>query len=535
MKSIRSLLMVQKDRAPWVWLITVVTIVYLLVEFGFNSRLLDVVGGMPDKSVVDAIEVYGRCISGFAAALFFWAILLEKGHDRKEDGALTAFKIVLATVIVMFVMYKGELELIDVIVDHSTADSRYVAANLVAVQGALVAKKVVLDDLPLTEEDMTAPDGKTFLAIFPLLAFSVDSLDQKLKSTKPKILRAVADKVYGGLDRNYERFLDSRKAMIDTYNNKYIQASEDYDKPLASIEQKQNSGWESYVARLRKNGLVPDNVPPPYWERVRKDVRNNGVPVAHNWDPGDRGAFNAAVAQRVRSETDSRYRAGIEKALGTTGSVPANLSKDAFFANPSIQKAWSKQLGYDGAGVIMPINLPADSLALAYFRMNVYDKVLDWQQRENMKLYDAPAESFADGQPNAEFGKEKMRALVVPPIALAFSVMGALLHVVKVYLFLVQLVTRWTFRSTAVKFLVIFSVALAGLGSFNFIPTSRITSQPLYQSFEEHDMALGSHYRIGKIMTFYMRSTINAQVVAYPIFEGVRLYVLQGYDFGYKK
>jgi hypothetical protein len=516
---------------------TLVTLTYLTIECGFNSRLLDVVGGMPEKETVEAIEVYGRSISGFAFALMFWPGILMAGREKGRNAVHTLFRLMLVSLPIMFAVYQLELKLIDWIVDHSQPADRYVAANLVAVQGAMVAKRVVLDDLPLTPEDMNAPDGKTFLAIFPLMAFSVEDLDRKLKDTKPKILRSVADKVYGGLDKNYARFLDSRKEMIALYNGKYIKASEDYDRSLDGVGERQNSAWNDYQNKLRKKGIAPNDVPPPYWDRVRKDVRGSGVPIGGNWNPHDRGAFNAAIESKMKSEVDARYRAGLKAAFGSNDFVPPNLNKAAFFAYPAIQNSWRDKLKYEGAGVVMPIDLPDDKNAKAYFQKTVYDKVLDRQERENMKKYDAPVATFADRAQNGELGREKMRGLVVPPIALMFSIVGAMLHIVKALLFGTQLVSGWAFSSGYVKtpFVVVAAVCL--LGSFYFIPTSRITSQPLYQYFENRGATLGDRNAptLGGIVVYFARSTIHAQVVAYPIFEGMRIHALRGYDFGYKQ
>ena len=461
---------VRKPRAPWVWFMTLVTLTYLVIECGFNSRLLDVVGGLPDKETVDAIEVYGRSISGFAFALMVWPYLLDQGKTKGRSAALTFFWLLAFSAPMMIAVYQLELKLVDWLVDRSTASDRYVAANLVAVQGAMVAKRVVLDDLPLTTEDMNAPDGKTFLAIFPLMAFSVADLDRKLKDSKPKILRAVADKVYGGVDDNYVRFLESRKEMIAMYNGKYIKASEDYDRSLDGVGERQNSAWNDYQNKLRKKGIAPNDVPPPYWERVRKDVRGSGVPIGSNWNPHDRQAFNAAIAGKMKSEVDSRYRSGLQAAFGSSDYVPPNLSKAAFFSHPAIQNSWQKKLKYDGAGLTLPIDLPDDKGAKAFFQKTVYEKVLDKQERETMKKYDAPVATFADHAVNGEMGREKMRSLLVPPIALTFSIVGAMLHIVKALLFGTQLATGWAFVSGWVKFPFVILTAIGLLGSFYFIP-----------------------------------------------------------------
>src|SRR6188472_2362451 len=54
----------------------VITSIYLVFELAFNARLLDVVGGNASMDDVHHIEVYGRTLSGIAAALVALQLLM---------------------------------------------------------------------------------------------------------------------------------------------------------------------------------------------------------------------------------------------------------------------------------------------------------------------------------------------------------------------------------------------------------------------------------------------------------------------------
>lgn len=526
----------RQPRAGWVWLMTIVTGAYLMIECGFNSRLLDVVGGMPDHQTVEAIETYGRAISGFAVALMFWPGLLKKGIAQGRSWLHTGLRIALVSGIAIAVVYRGELKLVDWVVNRSSPEQRYVATNLVAVQNALVARGAELDGLPLTPAQMTEPDGKTFLAIFPLLAFSTNDLDEKIRSQKSAILRVVADRLYGGAAESYNRFIESRAEMIRRYNNDYLKASDDYNRSLERIGAEQHRAWADYERKLGKKKLSPERLPPIYWGRIGKDVRASGVPVPANWDPSDQATFNNAIATRIRGETGRRFREGMQRHFPHGTPVPPNLEKNAFFSHPTIQARWREQLKYGNSGVVLPVNLPDRAAAPAYFKRQVYDKVLSWQVQERLKKYDAPVATFADGAPQAELGREQMRALAVPPIALAFSIIGALVHIIKLILFALQLLVERGFVRDGVKAMCVPAMAVCLLASFHFISTSTITAQPLYQYFEQRGATLGGGHRqtwYGRSVMFFARSVIHAQVVAFPLFEAVRQHVLGGYEFGY--
>ena len=525
----------EQPRATWVWVMAIVTAIYLLVECGFNSRLLDVVGGMPDKETVERIEVRGRLISGMAVALMFWPWLFKVAAGRHLHWIATAMLLAAASTPLVWLTYMGERALVDKVVEHSSAEQRYLAVNLLTVQNALVVGGVELDDLPLSRAELAAPDGKTFLAVFPLLAYSTRNLEQKIRDQKAHMLRVVTDHLYGGLDKNYNRFLASREELIKRYNGDYLRGCDEYNQALARIGGEQQRAWSSYTGKLARRGLSPERVPPAYWRKVRNDVRSSGVPVSKDWDPADRRGFDVAIDRKIRSEAAQRFQSAVARHFDGAGVAP-NLNQQAFFSHPVVQDNWRKQLRYEGTGVVLPVNLPGDSEAPAFFGRTVYQRVLDWHVQDKLKKFGAPASAFADGGKLQDLGLENMRAMAVPPIALAFSILGALIHVIKLALFLTQLAFARGFTYGFVKAVCVPVLALAMLGAFYFIPTSHIPRQPLFDYFEQRGATLygdGEPNLGGRATVFFTRSVIQAQPVAYPVFEAVRVHVLGGYEFGY--
>lgn len=526
----------RQPRAAWVWVMAIVTGAYLLVECGFNSRLLDVVGGMPGKHAVEAIEVRGRLISGVAVALVLWPFLLRRGARRGWHPLRTAAALLAISVPVIALTYHAERELVDAIVERSSPEQRYLAVNLLTVQNALVVGGVELANLPLTREQLAAPDGKTFLAVFPLLAYSTRNLEEKIREQKAHMLRSVTDRAYGGLDKNYNRYLASREELIRRYNEDYLGGCNEYNAALSGIGARQQHAWRDYTARLARRDLSPERVPPAYWRRVRDDVRANGVPVPKGWDPGDRGAFDDAIERKMRTSAMEEFHAAVARHFEGKRLAP-NLDKRGFFSHPLVQDDWRRKLQYADTGVRLPIDLPSDREAPRFFERAVYEKVLDWHVQDKLKKHSAPVATFADGGRHQELGMDGMRAMVVPPVALAFSIMGALVHLIKLALFVVQLAFGRGFTYGLAKCAFVTGSSLALLGVFHFVPTSQIPHQPLYDYFERRGAMLGGEGAptlVGRAMVFYARSVIQVQPVAYPIFEAVRVHVLRGHDFGYR-
>lgn len=524
-----------QPRGWWVWVMTLVTAMYLMVEFGFNSRLLDVVGGMPNPEAVDAIEIYGRCISGFAAALMFWPTIFKLCDSKLIPLSATILLIFLISAVTIALVYTGEKKLVDSVVDGSSPNDRYMAVNLVAVQKALVVHGATLDDLPLTSAQMTEPDGKTFLAVFPLLAFSTKDLDEKIRNIKPAIFRVLVDHSYHGRVNSYNAFISSRRELINIYNNDYLAASKKYNQSIWGIGNEQKHAWGNYQRKLQLKHLLVDHIPRVYWARVREEVRDSGVPVPSNWNPEDNATFNRVIAEKIRSEADNKFRDGIQQYFRNGEPIPPNLDKNAFFLNQTVQTSWRDSLNYPNAGFILPVDLPEKNEAPAYFYKAIYNKVLDKQVQDMLVKYDAPVATFANFSPQEKMGKNGMRALAVPPIALAFSILGALVHVFKLILFILQLIIGRGFSYGFIKMFFVSIMALTFLGAFGFMHTSTITAQPLYQYFETRGAMLGGNIPTwqGHMAMFFCRSTIHAQKKAYPIFESVRKNILLGYEFGY--
>ena len=144
-----------------------------------------------------------------------------------------------------------------------------------------------------------------------------------------------------------------------------------------------------------------------------------------------------------------------------------------------------------------------------------------------------PVADFADGGPSEEEGRRAMEALVVPPIALAFSLAGALVHIFKAANYLTLWLSRFlmyrlrgvtrTVRTTAflIRFrreaLVLSALTLAVAPCFvsNRISTSQGFGWLLEHTAENLPWA-------GRPIAGGMRWAVQAQPYFYPVNEAVR-------------
>lgn len=508
-----------EERPRYLAFITVITLLYLIVELAFNARLLDVVGGMPTADEVSSIEKAGRFISGTALAIAVWGLRVLP-HSAKRGWTITRTCIwlfVSGAACILFA-YFAEQCLINRIVDSSSARERYVAVNVKMLSQAFVTNNVEIDKVSLTREQFASPEGKSFLALFPFFAFTIDGVDQKISTKKAVLIRNMVSDKMGSLHVTYNRYVDSNVEIKKLYNNEYLKGTEQYLAVLRSIPDRQRQAWNNYELDLRQKRLTPGNVPRMYWGRVRDGVQSTGVNVPYSWNPGDRQTFCLAVADKITKQADGRYNEEMSKRLGGSGRVKPNLPFIEFALSPTVQEQWRKSLHFPAGVPLRPdISNPAT------FSKEVYEPILGVLSREQIKKYDAPVAEFGNGMRLAQFGKEGMRAIVVPPIALFFSIVGALVHIFKLGSFLIFLITSRPKLGKRV-------MAGAVLAIFVYVGTAQnvVVVQPLYPVL--HRQA-AEHFCTP--VALMARWVIQAQPFAYPVNEWVRLKVLSGATFGY--
>lgn len=520
-------LIVNKGRPLSLWIMTIVTLAYLLVEFSFNSRLLDAVGGITSESKIHEIELWGRCLSGFAAALIFWPWLIE----RKINFFAKFILITSLTSAIMVAVYYGEKSLVTSMVENSTPEDRYAAANLMFLQNALVTNDAKIDGLDVNHEQMAAPDGKAFLVTFPLMLMAVKDIDTKIKNQKIILIRHMLDERYGGAGANFNRYISSLQHLKDSYNEDYLKGSESYARSLADTERQQMEAWRDYSAKLEQHSMTPDSVPEAYFNRVRSDVRSSGVPVSSDWVPSDDVGFFKAVASKVRAETDRIYRDRIIKAVGFY--LPPGLSPASFFNHPGIQDKWRNALMYpDGIHLEPGLNSQQE------FDRAVYSRVLEISVRKQLAILDSPPKNFGTGGKYEKYGKDSMGVLLAAPIALAFSVLGAVVHVFKTLFFLMQCVTGRSWANGLIKSAVILLAIILMFGVFSFQLESKITAQPIYKDYLYKNVVSMFSDKPdiwGYLLANAIRGTVQIQPVAYPVFESIRKQLPGGFNkFGYE-
>lgn len=130
---------------------------------------------------------------------------------------------------------------------------------------------------------------------------------------------------------------------------------------------------------------------------------------------------------------------------------------------------------------------------------------------------------FADGGRHEAIGKEVMRALIVPPIALSLSLVGAMVHLCKFANFLACFFTPLSRLRAPTITLAGALLALVSMAIPNVVTQWEVYRYPEKQTTEDFGWPTAAS----------MSWVIRTQPFVYPIGETFRRQLLMGVEFGH--
>jgi hypothetical protein len=502
--------------------LVVATLLYLLVELAFSARLLDVVGGAATPEQIHSIEIYGRTLSGIALALVVFQLLLhQRNHGKKWRPSNAA--IVLICSISAGILFVSLEALTNYLSNSSSPFFRHASLNIVLIQRALVEDRVRIDGLTDDREIFSRPEGKAFLALFPVMATFVERLEEKIRNAKLDLIRNEVAQRAGGPEGYYKKYADAVQHAGSEWK-RYNAAGNRGDD--VDIGTRQDKAWNDYLRDLRKRGWTPNTIPDQYRAKVLRKVQSK-VPVPSNWDLSDEEVFRAAVARRV--EDAKRGRSNSVQYRGKQ--IPLGLAWPAFFAHPVVQGDLHEKLKLPRRVVLKPAYSSGDD-----FERTVFDPMVEELARGKIATYDAPVESFADGAKNAAEGREMARAAIVPPLALFFSLLGALGHFSKLCFLSMkaagQLLAPGSQWVGKVCWIVLALVFIGGWLTLSLLQND-VTQSRLYAYLQQQINQDEHHSTRNAMLSNVLHVVAVGQGVFYPVNEKIRTEVLGGITFGY--
>lgn len=520
-----------KGTPPYTLALLLLTVPYLMVEMGFSARLLDLSSGFPTEAEIHNVEVTGRLLSGFALALaLVGAGVFPLAWKRNWKPWLWC--VVSAVVITgaMWAAWHQERALIDNWADASKPETRRGALVLSMLSETVRRGDIGFQGIYLTPEERMSPEGKAFASLFAGLSLSVPGAEESARpNLRHTVRRAVENHVGHPVDMYNKVWIPSVQSIVDAFG-RYQAGVQDHKRAMEQAEVMGEKAWGTLIQKLRSNGYRPDTVPQQWWPDVQRQAREMGAGVPDTWRPTDKAGLKAAIRGDIERQADEAWNRQIEASLGAGVKLPRTLEWSGFWSAPAVQAKWRQGLVDAGMGDIRGTLRP--DTQVPQFVAQVYQPFLDRVAEREYQRLSSPVSTFADGGENAEIGKQGVRALLVPPVAMTFSLLGMLTHAAKVVVYLGKLLIGRRDGVGKLRLAPMLAAAalVGGLVLTIEASSNRVTSHTIWIDLQH---AAAADPSIGPTKAHAARWLVQGETVFYPINEAIRRGLLLGYQFGY--
>lgn len=244
-----------------VLILILVTLVYLVAELAYSANLLNVVSSARTINDLDGVEQLGRLLSGFAVALAFAGFFI---HRMAVARLIEWVVFVIAFLVVIWSVSIFETSLIATMTEGATADQKMTAVYTAALRAAVIDGQVSLVGM---ETDLSAPDGKAFIALMPAITQSVSGVRSKLK---PVLEKTIENRIKLRFSDFYDVvYVPSAQKVLDSY--KEFARGRRIDPTLFINSHKVQSKWSNVLHYSGDAPLAVDADPSFVEKNVKPD------------------------------------------------------------------------------------------------------------------------------------------------------------------------------------------------------------------------------------------------------------------------
>lgn len=482
---------------------------YLVFELAFNARLLDLSGGMPTDDDLRGIEIFGRTISGIGLGLFVWGFTQHAMRKRWLSA-------VVCIAVCIPVAFAAQGWIVNRLVSGVSPAKRQLATYLLLVSRATLMHAVTIDGLNLSGKDFDTPAGKTFVALFPMTGYASDATLTKLKQVLPALVHGMATSEMGEPEKVFnDVYVPFTNQWRRIYNEKYLPASE-----AASMADGGDAGvgraWDIYLKEFDAKNINASSAPEFVRSEVIERLQKKGIPVENDWRLNDYEGFAAALRQKS-TESGGRFRKNVSDALGFDSDLPPGLSWDRFSVHPDILRKAKAELQSripnteigEGFGL---------NLSLADFKQNFYKRNVEKATAEQLAKLSGESDKFSSGGDASDIADKAMKAVIVPPVALGFSLAFGFLNALNLLAKVTRLPGRTMLAAKAVATALLICVPL--------VMGNTVSDSPIFASLSRN---VAENY--GKAPALGLRWLVNSEPMFYPVSNTVRRNILGNFRF----
>lgn len=298
-----------------------------------------------------------------------------------------------------------------------------------------------------------SPEGKSLLVLLPANAMLIPGISDTIKTALRKALSSKITQDFGGNDK-------------DVYNKTYLPAN---GKVMFHY-----TLYKMSVYNLKHHKIWP-------WTYKNQVLENSGRLLPLNLSLSQYSLASPVAQDIFHNDLKIPFKA-----------IPADLSFSQF--DELYQKAYDEANKKINETIDMPIDAYSSGMH-GYYRGDYFTK---------------------DGVDMMEKGTDAANSVIAPAIALVLSLLGALLHTLKVLNYTLVL-RRKSWRKTIVTGTLILLLAATQ------IPNTLTQSQG-YKTLQQHTQHV--------IFPHIVSGVINIERILYPVNELIRKTALLGFNFG---
>ena len=505
----------KSNRMPWFLPILFgITLVYLVVEICFASFLVELLGSQADHDAIERAEHAGRIISGIAVALAIWGFQIPRLSIKRPFKFVAA--IGLSATLSILGVYHGERWIIDQTAATTPYANRQQALRALAVKEALFIQTPAVIGIDPPASSQNDATWAAFRGLFPFISLYQEDVLSKHTDGVAAAVEAGIDATVPDAHAFDEDVLGALFVAMEERYDAYREAVSGRDEAIGRANGRIRNAWDQNVEAMRSGRMTIS--------RLRRAVQSRGVPVPNNWHPTDQETFQRAAWRPVMEDINGAYNDAIARILGRSVAVPPDLqSYEAFLAHPGVQDAMRADLGLRTPGAKVMPGLRGDALEALH---REYVSALGARLQD---VYLGDTTALRRGEEFQEVGEQAFRALIVPPIALSLSLLGAAVHLVKFLNYLTAMVVHGRSRFGIRRFLLShpklrFCTAVAGAVAIivaTYTPASAIVDSAYYQEATKR-MEQNFPNALGMPITVGLDLTISMQSIVAPAGNAVR-------------
>jgi hypothetical protein len=515
-------------------LLLVATSFYLLTEIAFTSYLIEFLGAPRTAAEVLDIEHIGRRLTGIALALVLFPIVINLTIKVLGYSFQTmALIVVLVLPLTAFTSYHfvvwGIEKMVVGLTDNTTLASRQNALLVSAVVGRLHQTDDHLPVLTLNGEFVPNVLGKSVqqkivLAALPFLISSVPEMRQKMMAALEATVRKSIRRRLGSDEQAYnDLFVRPMHDLIAPTYDGFVKALNAYRTARYERVRRADEEFDRYREELAQRRLTIDVAKRSkrVMDAVAKKIIAENPRFRQICDrkgiPDSVADFDEVVEHTIEDE----YAGAIQN-LDLVGLAPpaGDFTPDQFVALPQTKSLWGRRIGEHVKNDALARRIgefgprAGDSATIfGQFQSVVLTAYIDEEVASRMADVGEQIDRYVSGSEVAQRAYSATKSIIVIPIAIMFSMFGALTHFTKVGVLLLQLVGLGFFKAMTICVTVTVLVVTSLTRAYRDEMSDWRASAPIIA---------GLSANFGDCGTTAFRTTVVVQSRLYPIGLGAR-------------